>query len=437
MKIYDIFSKKITDLPLNENKEITLYVCGPTVYNKIHLGNARIAVFFDTFKKYLTYKGYNVKYVSNITDIDDKIIKKAIENNKTEKEIAETYINQYIKDITALNCQLPDIMPKATNYLSQMLDFIQGLIDKDYAYLKNGNVYFKVRKIKDYGIISGQDINNLSNGVRINVEDDKEDALDFNLWKKTEVGIQYPSQFGKGRPGWHTECAVMINSLFKDSILIHGGGLDLKFPHHENERAQFLAYNNKELARFWMHLGFINLNNQKMSKSLGNIVFIDELIEKNLQNQYRLLTITHHYQSPLNFSYELLNEYNDLYLKFKKSLKIALFKLFINDIKEKDFDLKYKELLDTEMDNNFNTPNVLTILISLIKDINKEKDLLNLSKLVNIFSKYMYILGIDLKIENFSEEDKTLYQKWLEYRENKDYSNADLLRKELLDKELI
>lgn len=437
MKIYNIIKKQYEDLFLDKEKEITIYVCGPTVYNKIHLGNARITIFFDTLKKYLLYKGYKVKYVSNITDIDDKIIKKAIEENKPETEIAKRYIDDYIYDITKLNCQLPDLMPKATSYLDEMIDFINVLIEKDFAYLKNNNVYFRVRKVKDYGLISGQDIDNLNNGIRIDIENDKEDLLDFNLWKKTNEGIQYPSPFGPGRPGWHTECAVMNNTIFKDTIFIHGGGLDLKFPHHENERAQFFAYNQKELATYWMHLGFINFNMQKMSKSLGNIVFIRELIEKNLENQYRFLTITHHYQSPINFSYELLNEYDELYKKFKKTYKLASFKLFLNNISNLEYDQNYQTKLDFEMDNNFNTPNILTILIQLTKDINKEKDLDNLCKLVNIFKKYIDILGIDLKVDDFTNNDKEIYLKWLEYRNLKDFENADNLRNKLIERELI
>lgn len=437
MKIYNTINKQFENLELQKNKEITIYVCGPTVYNKIHLGNARVTIFFDTLKKYLLYKGYKVKYVSNITDIDDKIIKKAIEENKDEKEIAKRYIKQYISDITKLNCDLPDIMPKATDFLPEMIDFIDELIKKDYAYLKNNNVYFRVRKINDYGLISGQNIDNLNNGVRIDVEKDKEDFLDFNLWKKTDVGVQYPSLFGNGRPGWHTECAVMNNTIFKDTIFIHGGGLDLKFPHHENERAQFLAYNGKELASYWMHLGFINLNSQKMSKSLGNIIFISDLIEKNQENQYRFLTITHHYQSPINFSFELLKDYDDIYQKFRKSYKLASFKLFTNNIKSSDYNLNYQEQLDKEMDNNFNTPNVLTILLQLIKDINKEKDLDELAKFLNIFKTYMDILGVNLKVNEFTQEDFDLYKKWNEYRTNKDFENADLLRQKLIERELI
>ena len=249
MKIYNSLTDKKEDFIPLKDKKVNMYVCGPTVYNYIHIGNARPVVFFDIVKRYLEYKGYEVTYASNITDVDDKIINRALEENKTEKEIVDKFAGQYFTDCANLGSKKPDITPYATNYLGQMIDYIKNLEDTGYAYFNNGNVYFRISKIGDYGILSNQRKDDLIAGARIDVESGKESPLDFTLWKNTDVGIKWDSPWGKGRPGWHTECVVMINDIFKGEIDIHGGGTDLKFPHHENEIAQANASGDRKSTR--------------------------------------------------------------------------------------------------------------------------------------------------------------------------------------------
>ena len=273
VKIYNSLTNKIEVFePIHKNK-VNMYVCGPTVYNYVHIGNMRPVVVFDTFRKFLTYIGYDVKYVSNYTDVDDKIIKRAQELNKPESEITEFYIKAFEDDLHNINALKPDVTPRVTEYMSQIIAFIDQLVKTDYAYDIDGDVYFRVEKIKDYGKLSNTKIEDLLVGARIDENSKKESPLDFTLWKKTNVGINWDSPWSKGRPGWHTECVVMINSIFPGGLIdIHGGGFDLKFPHHENEIAQSEAYNKCSLANYWMHNGFININNEKMSKSLGNVI---------------------------------------------------------------------------------------------------------------------------------------------------------------------
>ena len=249
LKFYNSLTNKIEEFkPHNPNK-VNMYVCGPTVYNYIHIGNARPVVFYDMVKNYLEFLGYQVNYASNITDIDDKIINKAIEEKKTEKEIATVYEDAYFKDVKTLGSQKPNFIPHATEYINNMIDFVELLKENGYAYQKDGNVYFRINKITDYGVLSNQDRASLEEGARVDVDLNKEDPLDFTLWKNTKVGIKWPSPFGDGRPGWHTECVVMNHELFKDGLDIHGGGMDLKFPHHENENAQNIAIHNCSLAK--------------------------------------------------------------------------------------------------------------------------------------------------------------------------------------------
>ena len=272
MKIYNsLTDKKEEFIPIEKGK-VTMYVCGPTVYNYVHIGNMRPVITFDMVYNYLKYLGYKVTYASNFTDINPKITMAAETLGITEREVADRFIKAYLEDLKNYNCSEIDERPRVIDCLDDIFNFIQKLIDKDYAYVKDGDVYFRVSKIKDYGILSNQDINDLVSGSRVDIDEKKEDPLDFALWRKSDHGETFESPWGVGIPGWHTECVVMINKLFGEKIDIHAGGVDLKFPHHENEIAQSIALNNNYIANYWMHNGHININNEKMSKSLGNFI---------------------------------------------------------------------------------------------------------------------------------------------------------------------
>ncbi len=440
LKIYNSLSNKLEDfIPVN-SKKVNMYVCGPTVYNYIHIGNARPVIFFDTLKKYLEFCGYDVCYASNITDVDDKIINKAIETGKTESEIAKTYADAYFQNCKDLGAKLPDVIPYATEYIPQMIDFIKELIDKGFAYEADGDVYFRVNKIKDYGILSNQVSEELNAGARIDVVSKKENPQDFNLWKKTEVGIKWDSPFGAGRPGWHTECVVMNHDIFGGEIDIHGGGMDLKFPHHENEIAQANALYNNHLSKYWMHVGRLDMNGEKMSKSLGNVIRVNEIENHDDLMILRLLIVTSPYRSSINYSDELFAQYKKEYEKITRAFKQASLALDINGINSnKTCEDDLKEFKDY-MDNDLNTQNVLTLVSKLVKDLNtmtRSNDLDNLAKKVNTLSKIMYILGVELKYTRMNEEDKKLYNDWNEAKKNKDFEKADSIRAILVERNIL
>ena len=305
IKLYNSLSNSLeTFKPLHEGK-VSMYVCGPTVYNYPHIGNMRPVVVFDTFRRFLTYVGYDVTYVSNFTDVDDKIIKEAQKENKSEKELTEFFINEFKKTSLAIGSQIPSITPKVTEYIQAIISYIDQLVKLGAAYVVDGDVYFRVSKIKDYGALSGINVEDLMVGARIEENSKKESPLDFALWKTTSVGINWDSPWGKGRPGWHTECCVMIDTIFPDHFIdIHGGGYDLKFPHHENEIAQAEAMHRNKIANYWMHNAFINFGNEKMSKSLGNVVLAKDMIEKFSGPVTRLVILSAHYRQPVNFTDE-------------------------------------------------------------------------------------------------------------------------------------
>lgn len=438
IKIYDTLEQKFKNFVSN-NEKVNMYVCGPTVYGDIHLGNARPVIFFDLVKRYLEYKGYKVNYISNITDVDDKIIDKAIKLNVTEKEITDKYIKKYFEVIDKVGSNKPDVIPYATNYIQEMIDFIDLLIKKDYAYEKNGNVYFRVTKNNTYGILSNQNISNLDLGSRIDVSLDKENPADFNLWKKTDIGIKYQSKWSEGRPGWHTECAVMNDILVKgETLTIHGGGFDLKFPHHENERIQYLAKNNKELADFWMHVGRLDINDEKMSKSLNNIILVEDLENKNYNlYSYRLLIIAHNYRQPINFNIELLDQYQDMYIKFLRGFKKSKLNLSINEKTDnKVFDDSFIDEFNNHMDNDFNTPNVVSLLLNILKVINTNQNNYEvLNKSLNSFKLILDTLGI--KVDDVNNKEVEIYLKWKKFVSEKNYEEADKLRNELMKNYLL
>ena len=302
VRLYNSLTNKIEVFTPVKEGEVSMYVCGPTVYNIPHIGNMRPVVTFDTLRRFFTYIGYKVTYVSNFTDVDDKIIKQASIEGKSEKELTEYYISEFRKTIHLIGSLDPNITPKVTEYIDKIISYIDNLIKVGAAYEKDGDVYFRVNSVKDYGSLSNINIDDLLVGARIEENSNKESPLDFALWKKTDVGISWDSPWGKGRPGWHTECCVMIDTIFNEKIDIHGGGYDLKFPHHENEIAQAEATNHHKIANYWMHNAFININNEKMSKSLGNVIYAIDVINNFGGNIARLVILSTHYRLPVSFT---------------------------------------------------------------------------------------------------------------------------------------
>lgn len=435
MQIYNSFTNKKEEFKTIKPNEVMMYVCGPTVYNYIHIGNARPIVFFDVVKRYFKFKGYKVKYVSNITDVDDKIINKAIEENTTESVIAKRYIDAYWRDYEAVGSIKPDVAPYATEFIDSMLNFISKLIEKGHAYEKDGDVYFRVLSVDNYGVLSNQVTDNLEAGARITVESKKESPLDFTLWKKTENGIKWNSPWGAGRPGWHTECVVMIDSVFGGKIDIHGGGTDLRFPHHENEIAQSMACNNHNLSNTWMHVGRLDFGNVKMSKSLGNVVWVSELVKQYNFNVFRLMILNANYRQPISYSEELMLQSKTEYEKIERAYKQAFLKLDLKDGFVNDMDQDIKEQFEMMMDDDFNTPNVLTIVSDIVKKLNvairSNNDTLGI--LFNSLEKILYVLGIKIDCKKLSVEDKSIYVEWENARKNKNFELADELRVKLVE----
>lgn len=437
MRIYNSLTDKVEEFkPINEGK-VTMYVCGPTVYNYVHIGNMRPVITFDMVYKYLKYLGYDVKYASNYTDINPKITKAAETLGMTEREVADKFIKAYEEDLKNYNCSNIDYRPRVINYLDDIFNFISKLIEKDYAYVADGDVYFRVSKIKDYGILSNQSIEELISGSRVDIDEKKENPLDFALWRKTTEGETFTSPWGEGIPGWHTECVVMINKLFGDKIDIHAGGVDLKFPHHENEIAQSIALNNNYIANYWMHNGHININNVKMSKSLNNFILAKDFIKEHSANVIKLAFLSTNYRQPLNLTDKVFDEALIIDNKIKTVLKSANNELNIKNIhnikEEKD------SIFEEYMNDDFNTPNVITLLLSLVKDLNQEirNKGNNILTLTNKILTITNILGLSYSMPEFTEKQKETYNNWIKAREDKDFALADTLREELIKENIL
>jgi cysteinyl-tRNA synthetase len=444
MKIFNSYTNQLEEFVPIHKGIVNMYVCGPTVYNYIHIGNARPVIFFDTVRRYFEHKEYKVKFVSNFTDVDDKIITKAIELEQTEKEVTEKFIAAFLEDVERVNSSTDYIKPKVTEYMDHIIGYIKLLVDKGYAYAVEGDVYFRVENVKEYGALSNRKVDDMISGSRVEINHKKENPLDFTLWKKTDVGIQFDSPFGKGRPGWHTECVAMIDDVFGGQIDIHGGGSGLMFPHHENEIAQSMVLNGHSLAKYWMHNGLLNIGGSKMSKSEGKMILVKDLtIDTNV---FRLYTLSTHYRSPINFTDEILESYEKEWDKITRVYKALFLKLDLedglyNNAKiDPDLLLIYKEFL-TAMDNDFNTANAITALQDLVKKANQmlrsktENDVL-LSAL-KLFNDFFDVLGLKIEVTELSKDDKDVYLKWIKARKEKDFDSADTYRDILSEKGII
>ena len=455
MKIYNTMSKRKEEfVPLEEGK-VKMYVCGPTVYNFIHIGNARPMIVFDTVRRYFEYKGYDVNFVSNFTDVDDKIIKKAIEEGVTADEISKRYIAECKKDMEAMNIKPATKNPLATEEICGMVDMIQTLIDKGYAYEKNGTVYYRTRKFKEYGKLSHKNLDDLQSGGRtllVTGEDEKEDPLDFVLWKpKKEGEPAWESPWSEGRPGWHIECSEMSKKYLGEQIDIHAGGEDLIFPHHENEIAQSEAANGKEFAKYWMHNGFLNIDNRKMSKSLGNFFTVREISEKYDLQVLRFFMLSAHYRSPLNFSADLMESARtslERILTAADNLRFLSKNAEEGRITEEEKALldkadEYVQGFERAMDDDFNTADAVASVFELVKfiittaDGNRSKEYLD--TLYNILFKLTDVLGIiiDKKEEMLDDEIEAMIEKRQAARKERNFALADQIRDELLAKGII
>ena len=463
MKLYNTMTNKIEEFKTIEENKVKMYVCGPTVYNYIHLGNARPIVVFDTLARYFEHKGMEVEFVQNFTDVDDKIINKSMEEGTSASEVSEKYIKYFFEDISKLNILESVKRPKVTENMAEIIEIIQKLIDNEFAYEKNGDVYFEVKKYKDYGKLSNQKIEELELGARIDVSEIKKNPVDFALWKKKKDGEPFwESPWGQGRPGWHIECSAMAKKYLGDTFDIHGGGQDLVFPHHENEIAQSKCAYHGNFANYWLHNGFIQINGDKMSKSLGNFFLLREILEKFSGNVVRLFILSTHYRKPINFSFEnmedtkkalqnivkSMNKFENIVEKYKNE-KIENVKISEFSQKIDEFDKKFEEAMNEDM----NTPQALATIFDQIRETNKF-----ISTNENEFSIIYYeikksydslkekienVFGIAIEVENAVKEEEgenmELTKKLIELliklrseaRSEKNFKLSDEIRDEL------
>lgn len=445
MKLYNSKSNSLEEFKPIEEGKVSMYVCGPTVYNYAHIGNARPIVVFDLLRRVLETLGYDVKFVSNYTDVDDKIIKKASEEGVDESVISNRYIEAYEKVRKGLHADHVQATPKVTNTMPEIIAFIQDLIDHDYAYASNGDVYFRVSKAKEYGAISSQNIDELMVGARIEENSNKENPLDFVLWKDTnDDGIKWDAPWGKGRPGWHTECVVMINNEFKQEIIdIHGGGQDLKFPHHENESAQCRALHNHDLANYWVHNAMLNIDGEKMSKSIGNVMWAQEFIDKLGENATRWLLLSTHYRLTLNITEELVEQTRKELDRIFQGLNKAYIELekLEYQIDTNHDELRFNQFMDA-MSDDLNVANANVVLFDTVKQLNaavrqREIDASDVSKFIVSVEKMLDVLGISYTRIVLDEEARSLFTQWNEAKARKDFDDADRYRGELIERGLL
>lgn len=446
MRLYNTLTKRKEEfVPLREG-EVRMYSCGPTVYDYFHIGNARPFIIFDTLRRYLEYKGYKVIFVQNFTDIDDKMIKRANEEGITVKELGDRFINEYFKDADALGIKRATFHPRATQHIGDMIALIKKLIEKGVAYEVNGNVYFDTSAFPEYGKLSGQKLEELEAGARVEVEEGKRNPMDFALWKAQKPGEPaWDSPWGKGRPGWHIECSVMAMKYLGDTIDIHAGGQDLIFPHHENEIAQSEAVTGKPFARYWLHNGYINVNNQKMSKSLGNFFTVREILERFDPEVVRFFMLSAHYRNPINFSEDMLRQAQSA-LERLYNCKTNLLHLMENAAQkelseeEKAFVQRlagYKEKFEEAMDDDINTADALAAIFDMVRDINSQLNPNSAKQAVErayaLLDELTGVLGLLRKDprQELDPEIKALIEKRQQARKEKNWALADQIRDEL------
>lgn len=435
--IFNSLTNKIEEFKPVVPGKASIYVCGPTVYNSPHIGNFRPVVVFDVLRRLLIELGYDVTFVSNYTDVDDKIINRAQELGIAESELTEEVIGEFSSLVKAVGSMIPDETPRPTVYMEAMIKYIVDLLEKKAAYVTpSGDVYFRVSSDSEYGELSGNTPESLISGARIEVNSEKESPLDFALWKHTETGIKWDTAWSSGRPGWHTECCVMINSLFPGQnglIDIHGGGFDLKFPHHENEIAQSRAHNGHHLANYWMHNGFINVDNEKMSKSLGNVMLAKDVVAEYGGMAFRLMLLNAHYRAPVSFSEATIKEAQGNIQKLNGVFRQLAVKLQISGV---DLATIAKPDIDrflNELCNDLNTPNALSLVYEESKKANqllrtRDVDLEALKVSFATLREYFFILGIGVEYPTLSQEDKDLYRAYLQEKANKNFAESDRLR---------
>lgn len=452
MRLYNSLTRQKEEFVPIVPGEVKMYVCGPTVYNYFHIGNGRTFIIFDTIRRYLEYRGYKVTFIQNFTDIDDKMINKANAEGITVKELGDKFIDEYYQDADGLQVKRATINPRATEYIDEVLEFVKDLIDRGFAYEIDGDVYFSTKKFEEYGKLCGQNLEDLQSGARISVDERKKDPMDFAVWKSQKPGEPaWESPWGLGRPGWHIECSCMAKKLLGNTIDIHGGGMDLKFPHHENEIAQSEAVTGQKFANYWMHAAFVNVDNKKMSKSENNFVTAREALKKYNSDVIRFLMLSGHYRTQINFSAELLD-----------SAKSSVERLYncvnnlenlINEVNRKeanDSEKAYLKSLDKhrekfieKMDDDFNTADGISVIFDLIKDINNNVSIDSSSELcggaLNLIRELGSPLGILQKTEEKSleVEIQELIDKRQEARKNRDFTLADKIRDDLKARNII
>jgi cysteinyl-tRNA synthetase len=444
IKLFNGLKDKLeTFVPIKQG-QVTMYVCGPTVYDFVHIGNLRPVVVFDVLKKLFIALGYQVKHVSNYTDIDDRIIEKAKKENLDEKSIATKFIKAYQADVEKMNASLPDFTPTVTEHLPAMIEFIQSLLNKGFAYkTKSGDVFFRVRKVKNYGQLSHVDLDEIKVGARVEENQDKEDPLDFALWKHTTEGITFPAPFGNGRPGWHTECVVMIQETFKQPLIdIHGGGFDLKFPHHENEIAQSQAINQTHLANYWLHNGFINLNAEKMSKSTGNIFLAKDFLSTYEAPLLRYLLLATHYRMPVNITSQIIDNTQQELIKLQLAVQQLATFIQLQGGQLKSMSVPAPLEFLQALSNDINTANALTYLHQYVKITNallreKAPSIKDLIHRFFTIQAMLTILGLFISFPILTKEDHQFYQDYLSAKQTQDFAKSDTIRQMLKKRQII
>lgn len=452
MRLYNTLTRKKEEFKPIDKDHIKMYTCGPTVYNYIHVGNARPMVVFDTLRRFFIYMGYDVKYIVNFTDIDDKIINKANEENTSIGEISDKYIKAFLEDAEGLNLYEEEtIHPRATQYISHMIQFIEELMEMKAAYNVDGNVYFNVKMAKNYGRLSKKNIDELISGSRVEISEEKKNPMDFALWKKAKEGEPYwDSPWGKGRPGWHIECSVMSRALLGDTIDIHAGGEDLQFPHHENEIAQSETLTGKPFANFWMHNGMLNIDNKKMSKSKGNFLLVREIKEEYDLEVLRFFLLSAHYRSPINFNREVMeqteNSLDRLY-NAKKNLEYLIEKNHREDLNQGEEQLLiqldgFKDQFVKSMEDDLNTADAISALFDLVKFANLNLDESSsktiIEKTYRLLCELGNVLGILYKNDEILEDEiLDLIEKRTQARKDKDFKLSDEIRDRLKEKGIV